>query len=128
MQHTYIFKVIDGEKIEQKCKKKFYVSPVNKIDAWGKRIEIKNDIYDLEPNLAPIYYAGYLFIGSRHTTNPLAISKKIFQSFLQAGGEFINESVESVIEKAGGFTQNASLGGSYIIRQSINIDFKSFVT
>ena len=37
--------------------------------------------------------------------------------------EFINESVESVIEKAGGFTQNASLGGSYIIRESINIDF-----
>jgi len=26
-QHTYIFKVIDNEKIEQKCKKKFYVSP-----------------------------------------------------------------------------------------------------
>ena len=24
--------------------KRFYVSPVNKIDAWGKRIEIKNDI------------------------------------------------------------------------------------
>ena len=26
-QHTYIFKVIDNEKIEQKCKRKFYVSP-----------------------------------------------------------------------------------------------------
>ena len=26
-QHTYIFKVIDQKKIEQKCKKKFYVSP-----------------------------------------------------------------------------------------------------
>ena len=26
-QHTYIFKVNDDEKIEQKCKKKFYVSP-----------------------------------------------------------------------------------------------------
>ena len=37
--------------------------------------------------------------------------------------EFINESVESVINKAGGFTQNASLGGSYIIRDSINVDF-----
>ncbi|MDC0226643.1 FAD-binding oxidoreductase [Alphaproteobacteria bacterium] len=59
----------------------------------------KNDIYDLEPNLAPIYYAGYLFIGSRHTTNPLAISKKIFQSFLQAGGEFINESVKNILDK-----------------------------
>ena len=26
-QHTYIFKIKDKEKIEQKCKKKFYVSP-----------------------------------------------------------------------------------------------------
>ena len=26
-QHTYIFKVTNNEKIEQKCKKKFYVSP-----------------------------------------------------------------------------------------------------
>jgi uncharacterized protein len=26
-QHTYIFKIKDNEKIEQKCKKKFYVSP-----------------------------------------------------------------------------------------------------
>ena len=26
-QHTYIFKVVDHKKIEQKCKKKFYVSP-----------------------------------------------------------------------------------------------------
>ena len=26
-QHTYIFKINDNEKIEQKCKKKFYVSP-----------------------------------------------------------------------------------------------------
>ena len=26
-QHTYIFKIKDNEKIEQKCKKRFYVSP-----------------------------------------------------------------------------------------------------
>ena len=43
----------------------------------------KKEIHDLEPNLASVYYAGQLFIGSRHTTNPLAISKKIFESFLQ---------------------------------------------
>ena len=51
--------------------------------------------------------------------------------------EFINESVESVINKVGGFTQNASLGGSYIVRDSLPIDFnflkeikknKSFLT
>jgi len=59
----------------------------------------KKEIHDLEPNLAPIYYAGYLFIGSRHTTNPLAISKKIFESFLEGGGKFINENVKNFIDK-----------------------------
>ena len=37
--------------------------------------------------------------------------------------EFINESIESVINKVGGFTQNASLGASYILRDSLTIDF-----
>lgn len=37
--------------------------------------------------------------------------------------EFVNESVNDVIEKVGGLTANASLGASYIIRDSINIDF-----
>ena len=59
----------------------------------------KKEIHDLEPNLAPIYYAGHLFIGSRHTTNPLAISKKIFESFLEGGGKFINENVKNFIDK-----------------------------
>ena len=56
----------------------------------------KKDIYDLEPNLASVYHAGYLFVGSRHTTNPLAISQKIFESFLNGGGEFINENVKNI--------------------------------
>ena len=33
-QHTYIFKVIDHEKIEQKCKKKFYVSPFMNMNTY----------------------------------------------------------------------------------------------
>ena len=57
----------------------------------------KKDIHDLEPNLAEIYYAGYLFSGSRHTTNPLLISKKIFESFLEGGGNFINENVSQIL-------------------------------
>jgi len=57
----------------------------------------KSEVYDLEPNLASVYYSGHLFIGSRHTTNPLAISKKIFESFLQGGGKFINENVKNII-------------------------------
>jgi len=59
----------------------------------------KKEIYDLEPNLASIYYAAHLFVGSRHTTNPLAISKKIFESFLDGGGEFINENIKNLINR-----------------------------
>ena len=33
-QHTYVFKVIDHEKIEQKCKKKFYVSPFMNMNTY----------------------------------------------------------------------------------------------
>ena len=59
----------------------------------------KKEISDLEPNLASVYYAGYKFLGSRHTTNPLAISQKIFQSFLSGGGEFVNENVINIDNK-----------------------------
>jgi D-hydroxyproline dehydrogenase len=59
----------------------------------------KKDIYNLEPNLASVYHAGYLFVGSRHTTNPLAISQKIFESFLKGGGEFVNENVRNIKNK-----------------------------
>ena len=59
----------------------------------------KKEIHDLEPNLAPVYYAGQLFVGSRHTTNPLAISKEIFQSFLSRGGSYIKENVKGVLQK-----------------------------
>ena len=59
----------------------------------------KNQIFDLEPNLAPVYYSGQLFVGSRHTTNPLAISNKIFQSFLSKGGIYIKDNVKNVKQK-----------------------------
>ena len=59
----------------------------------------KKQIHDLEPNLAPVYYSGQLFVGSRHTTNPLAISKKIFNNFLSMGGKYIKENVKNVLQK-----------------------------
>ena len=59
----------------------------------------KNEIHDLEPNLAPVYYSGQLFVGSRHTTNPLSISKKIFENFLLRGGKYIKENVKNVSQK-----------------------------
>ncbi len=59
----------------------------------------KNEVKELEPNIADVYYAGQIFTGSRHTTNPLAISNKIFNKFLELGGIYINQNVKNIIEK-----------------------------
>ena len=64
----------------------------------------KDEIKDLEPSLAPVYYNGQLFIGSRHTTNPYAISKKIFDSYINAGGKFINSNISNVEQSETNFT------------------------
>ena len=59
----------------------------------------KNEVKELEPNIADVYYAGQIFTGSRHTTNPLAISNKIFDKFLELGGVYINQNVKNIIQK-----------------------------
>ena len=59
----------------------------------------KNEVKELEPNIADVYHAGQIFTGSRHTTNPLAISNKIFDKFLELGGIYINQNVKNIIQK-----------------------------
>ncbi len=59
----------------------------------------KNEVKELEPNIADVYYAGQIFTGSRYTTNPLAISNKIFDKFLELGGIYINQNVKNIIQK-----------------------------
>ncbi|MDC2992195.1 FAD-binding oxidoreductase [Pelagibacteraceae bacterium] len=69
----------------------------------NNRVKVRNlkkeEVKQLEPNIADVYYAGQLFIGSRHTTNPLAISTKIFEKFLELGGIYIKQNVTNLIQK-----------------------------
>ena len=69
----------------------------------GVRIKTlsKNKILDLEPSLAPVFFNGQIFIGSRHTTNPSMISKRIFETFINNGGEFIQSHVDDLIAEDG---------------------------
>ena len=64
----------------------------------GVKIKIlsKKEILDMEPNLASVFYNGQLFMGSRHTTNPQEISNKIFESFINNGGNFYKKSVKNI--------------------------------
>ena len=69
----------------------------------NNRVKVRNlnkeEVKELEPNIADVYYAGQLFTGSRHTTNPLAISTKIFEKFLDLGGIYIKQNVNNLIQK-----------------------------
>ena len=69
----------------------------------NNRVKVRNlnkeEVKELEPNIADVYYAGQLFTGSRHTTNPLAISTKIFEKFLELGGIYIKQNVTNLIQK-----------------------------
>ena len=66
----------------------------------------QSEILDLEPSLAPVFYNGQIFIGSRHTTNPLMISKKIFENFINRGGSFIKSEVNNLISEDDAITLN----------------------
>ena len=103
-----IFKEVDVKKYIKK-EEALYLYETRKAYEQAKPITIqrqkngvnvkemtKEDIKDLEPNLASVYYKGEIFFGSRHTTNPLAISKKIFESFIDYGGVFVKKKITNV--------------------------------
>ena len=85
----------------------------------NNRVKVRNlnkeEVKELEPNIADVYYAGQLFTGSRHTTNPLAISTKIFEKFLELGGIYIKQNVTNLIQKE----NNIEL---YLGNKKINFD------
>ena len=81
-------------------KKDFEKVKVSTLQRIKNGIEVrelnKEEIKELEPNLASVYYKGQVFTGSRHTTNPLAISKKIFASFINNGGKFLQKKLQTL--------------------------------
>ena len=64
----------------------------------GVKIQELNsaEIMEMEPNITPLYYCGLIFKDSRHTINPIKVSKKIFESFLNKGGSFLNKKITAI--------------------------------
>ncbi len=80
---------------------KEYLSAKYSIDLRKKNgVKIRelnsNEVREIEPNLSPIYFKGIMFEGSRHTINPQKISTKIFETFIQQGGLFLNKKVNNI--------------------------------
>ena len=62
------------------------------------------EIHEIEPNIAQIYFCGLIFEGSRHTINPIKVSEKIFETFLQNGGSYINKKITLINNTVNGVT------------------------
>ena len=71
-----------------------------------------HDIHDLEPHIKKIYHAGVLYPGARHARNPRKILIKLFELFLQKGGKFKKENVETI---------NFSTEGKPIVKTNSNL-------
>ena len=102
-----IFQEIDTTNLLEK-KGIIYVWTNQNLKSRELEIKVRNDlgvkqkilstkeILDLEPNLRPVFTGGAYYDYASHARDPYKIVKKIFELFIQRGGKFINENVESV--------------------------------
>ena len=54
------------------------------------------EILDLEPNLKPVFDGGAYYDYAYHAKDPGGIVKKLFELFIEKGGKYIKESVQTV--------------------------------
>ena len=55
-----------------------------------------HEIHDLEPHIKKIYHGGILYSEAKHARNPKKILLKLFDLFLEKGGIFQKENVETI--------------------------------
>ena len=76
------------------------------------------EIHEIEPNIAQVYFCGLIFEGSRHTINPIKVSEKIFETFLQNGGSYINKKITLI---------NNTVNGVTITSENSTFDFDKII-
>ena len=54
------------------------------------------EIHDLEPHIRKIYHGGVLYPSARHARNPKKILLKLLDLFIQKGGKFEKQNVQSI--------------------------------
>ena len=56
----------------------------------------KKEIHDLEPNIKNIYHAGVFYKKARHARNPGKIWLKLFENFIEKGGNFLKLNIQDL--------------------------------
>ena len=67
-------------------------------DELGVKQKLLNpkEIHDLEPNIKPIYDGGVFYEYAKHTTNPKKVLLKLFDLFIQKGGNFLKHDIKNL--------------------------------
>ena len=73
----------------------FIVKVRNDLGVKQKILSTK-EILDLEPNLKPVFSGGCCYDYAYHARDPHGILIKMFELFIQKGGKFIKEDVQSL--------------------------------
>ena len=93
---------------------------IRDFDRHGISYEIldQNRIIELEPDLG-FHYPAAIWMNKTHTiTNPALLCKKYFDYFISQGGEFIQQSIDSIAPKEGGWsviTGQQTIKGSRLV-------------
>ena len=56
----------------------------------------KEDIAKMEPSLAPVYNKGVVFRNESYTRSSIKITQKIFDNFINNGGQFFQKKIHSI--------------------------------
>ena len=54
------------------------------------------EIHDLEPNIKPVYHGGVYYDYARHARNPKKILIKLFENFIEKGGNFLKLNIQDL--------------------------------
>ena len=64
-----------------------------------QKLLTREEILELEPNLAPVFDAGVIYESAMHARDPHGILKEIFKLYLKRGGKFIQSDINSIEQK-----------------------------
>ena len=125
-----VFQEIDATNLLEK-KGIIYIWTNQNLKSRELEIKVRNDlgvkqkilstkeILDLEPNLRPVFTGGAYYDYAYHARDPYEIVKKIFELFIQRGGKFINENVESVKQSTNNETSIRTEKKEYKFEKSV---------
>ena len=61
-----------------------------------QKLVTPKEIHDLEPNIKPVYHGGVYYDYARHARNPKKILIKLFENFVQKGGNFLKLNIKDL--------------------------------